>query len=83
MPSANYYDEPSFGITAYDGTPDQKLTLTSYPYDWMEASFIDIQNKPYCDQDFDPVCRQDYKDKGFNFKFNKKKRVFYLQLQLE
>ena len=69
-PSARFYDEASFGVTAYDGAPDQKLTLTSFPYDWMEASFFytNIQDKPYCDQEFDPVCNQDYKDKGFNFK---------------
>ena len=40
MPSARFYDEASFGVTAYDGTPDQKITLTSFPYDWMEASFL-------------------------------------------
>jgi hypothetical protein len=36
----------------------------------MEASFFytNIQDRAYCDQDFDPVCDQDYKDKGFNFK---------------
>ena len=74
MPSARFYDEASFGITAYDGTPDQKITLTSFPYDWMEASFFytNIQDKPYCGQDFDPVCKQDYKDKGFNFKLRVK-----------
>ena len=70
MPTARFYDEASFGITAYNGKPDQKLTLTSFPYNWMEASFFytNIQDKPYCSQDFDPVCNQDYKDKGFNFK---------------
>ena len=74
MPSARFYDEASFGITAYNGTPDQKITLTSFPYNWMEASFFytNIQDKPYCDQDFDSVCNQDYKDKGFNFKFRVK-----------
>ena len=73
-PSARFYNEASFGITAYDGTPDQKITLTSSPYNWMEASFFytNIQNKPYCNQSFDPVCQQDYKDKGFNFKFRLK-----------
>ena len=74
MPSARFYDEASFGITAYDGTPDQKITLTSFPYDWLEASFFytNMQDKPYCGQDFDLVCKQDYKDKGFNFKFRLK-----------
>ena len=74
MPSARFYDESSHGITIYDGTPDQKITMTSFPYDWMEASFFytNIQGKPYCGQSFDLVCQQDYKDKGFNFKFRLK-----------
>ena len=74
MPSARFYDEASHGITVYDGTPDQKITMTSFPYDWMEASFFytNIQEKPYCGLSFDPVCQQDYKDKGFNFKFRLK-----------
>jgi len=74
MPSARFYDEASHGITIYDGTPDQKITMTSFPYDWMEASFFytNIQGRPYCGQSFDPVCQQDYKDKGFNFKFRLK-----------
>ena len=71
MPSARFYDEAAHGITIYDGTPDQKITMTSFPYDWMEASFFytNIQGRPYCSQSFDSVCQQDYKDKGFNFKF--------------
>ena len=75
MPSARFYDESSHGITIYDGTPDQKITMTSFPYDWMEASFFytNIQGKPYCSQSFDRICSQDYKDKGFNFKFRLKK----------
>jgi len=74
MPSARFYDEASHGITIYDGTPDQKITMTSFPYDWMEASFFytNIQGRAYCGQSFDPVCNQDYKDKGFNFKFRLK-----------
>jgi len=74
MPSARFYEEASHGITFYDGTPDQKITMTSFPYDWMEASFFytNIQDKPYCGQAFDKVCQQDYKDKGFNFKLRLK-----------
>jgi len=74
MPSARFYNEAVHGITIYDGTPDQKITMTSFPYDWMEASFFytNIQGKPYCSQSFDSVCKQDYKDKGFNFKFRLK-----------
>ena len=69
-PSARFYDESSYGITIYDGTPDQKITMTSFPFDWLEASFFytNIQNRRYCSEAYDPVCSQDYKDKGFNFK---------------
>lgn len=65
MPTARFYNEASHGITIYDGTPDQKITLTSSPYDWLEASFFytNIQDKPYGNG-----IDQDYKDKGFNFK---------------
>ncbi len=64
-PTARFYDASSHGITLYDGTPDQKITLTASPYNWLEASFFytNIQNKPY--PGFE---HQDYKDKGFNFK---------------
>ena len=74
MPTARFYDESSFGLTIYDGTPDQKITLSSYPYDWLEASFFYTNNQdiPYCTVDFDPVCDQDFKDKGFNFKIRLK-----------
>ena len=74
MPTARFYDESSFGFTIYDGNPDQKITMSSCPFDWLEASFFytNIQNKPYCNFDFDPVCNQDFKDKGFNFKLRLK-----------
>ena len=70
MPTARFYDEASHGITLYDGTPDQKITLTSSPYDWLEASFFytNIQDKPYCRETYDPVCSQAYIDNRFNFK---------------
>ena len=29
---------------------------------------MNIKDRPYCAFDYDPVCDQDYKDKGFNFK---------------
>ena len=53
MPSARFYEEGGFGVTFYDGTPDQKVTITSSPYDWLEASFFytNIQNKKYCLED--------------------------------
>lgn len=70
MPTARFYDEEVHGITFYDGTPDQKITLTSNPYDWFEGSFFytNIQGKPYPGYEY-----QDYKDKGFNIKLRLKK----------
>ena len=74
MPTARFYDKSSYGFTLYNGDPDQKITMTSFPYDWMEASFFytNIQGMSYCGLDYDPVCDQDYKDKGFNFKLRVK-----------
>ena len=71
MPSARFYDESAFGVSIYDGTPDQKVTLTSSPFDWLEASFFytNIQGLPY--PGFES---QDYKDKGFNFKLRVKEQ---------
>tara|TARA_B100001093_G_scaffold520424_1_gene615724 strand:- start:218 stop:2173 length:1956 start_codon:yes stop_codon:yes gene_type:complete len=71
MPTARFYDESSYGITLYNGDPDLKISLTSSPYDWMEASFF------YMNIEENQLCRgngqgqnfcQGYKDKGFNFK---------------
>ena len=69
-PTARFFNESVHGITFYDGTPDQKITLSSNPYDWMEASFFytNIQGKPYPGFEY-----QDYKDKGFNIKLRIKK----------
>lgn len=74
IPTARFFDEGVHGFTFYNGTPDQKVTMTASPYNWMEASFFyaNVQGKRYCPQLFDPVCSQDYKDKGFNFKFRLK-----------
>jgi len=74
LPTARIYNESSFGITFYDGNPDQKITMTSSPYDWLEASFFytNLKDVAYCEFEFDPVCDQDYKDKGFNFKIRLK-----------
>ena len=70
IPTARFFDEEVHGVTLYDGTPDQKITLTSYPYDWFEASFFytNIQGLPYPGFEY-----QDYKDKGFNLKIRVKK----------
>ena len=40
IPTARTYDEGVHGLILYDGTPDQKITLSSNPYDWLEASFF-------------------------------------------
>ncbi len=75
MPTARFYDESSYGITVYDGDPDQKISLTSSPYDWMEASFFytNIQDRQLCrNNGQDKIFCQDYKDKGFNFKLRVK-----------
>ena len=40
IPTARFYNEEVYGVTIYDGTPDQKITITSNPYDWFEASFF-------------------------------------------
>jgi hypothetical protein len=75
IPSARFYNESSFGFKLYDGNPDQKFTMTSYPFDWLEASvfYTNIQGKPYPGYEF-----QDYKDKGFNFKVRILEESMYL-----
>ena len=79
IPTARFFDESTFGFTFYDGNPDQKITMTSFPFDWLEASFFytNIQGKPYCGLDYDPVCNQDYKDKGFNLKLRLKEEGIF------
>ena len=74
IPTARFYDESSYGFTLYDGNPDQKITMTSFPFNWLEASFFytNIKDKPYCSNKLETVCNQDYKDKGFNFKIRLK-----------
>jgi hypothetical protein len=75
MPSARFYDEATHGLTIYDGSPDQKITMTSSPYNWMEASFfyMNATNSLLCRNNLSgqSFC-QSYKDKGFNFKFRLK-----------
>lgn len=73
IPTARFFDEEVHGINFYNGTPDQKITLTSSPYDWLEASFFytNIQGKPYPGYEY-----QDYKDKGFNIKVRLKKEGY-------
>ena len=84
MPTARFYNESSYGFTLYNGDPDQKITMTSFPYYWMEASFFytNISGKKYCGLDYDPVCNQDYKDKGFNFKLRVKEEGIFPAIAL-
>jgi hypothetical protein len=75
MPTARFYDESAHGFTLYNGDPDQKITMTSFPYDWMEASFfyMNIENDQLCRANaFGQSFCQGYKDKGFNFKLRVK-----------
>ena len=69
LPSARFYDEGNFGFTLYDGNPDQKITFTSSPYSWLEASFfyMNIQEGGWAG-----ALNKDYKDKGFNLKLRLK-----------
>ena len=75
MPTARFYNESLYGVTLYNGEPDQKITLTSSPYDWMEASFfyMNIEDKQLCRRNIqnEKFC-QGYKDKGFNIKIRLK-----------
>jgi hypothetical protein len=76
MPTARIYGETGHGITIYNGSPDQKITLSSNPFDWMEASFfyMNIEDRQLCRGDGSgKIFCQGYKDKGFNFKARIKK----------
>ena len=74
-PTARFYDEGVHGVTVYGSDIDQKITLTSNPYDWFEASFfyMNTEKEQTCRQYFDSkVYCQGYKDKGFNIKLRLK-----------
>jgi hypothetical protein len=75
-PTARTYDEGVHGITAYGGTPNQTVTLSANPFNWLEASFFytNVDDRPYCYEEYDVVCQQDFKDKGFNIKFRLKEQ---------
>ena len=80
MPTARFYDESSYGLTIYNGDPDQKITVTSSPYDWMEASFFytNIEDVELCrDNALGQSFCQGYKDKGFNFKIRLKEEGIF------
>ena len=47
MPTARFYDESSYGFTLYDGNPDQKITMTSFPFNWIKKSLRSPINLPF------------------------------------
>ena len=65
MPTARFYDESVYGISLYNGDPVQKITFSSNPYEWLEASFFytNIKNESYCDADYE-YCNQVLKIKA-------------------
>jgi len=75
-PSARTFDEGVHGVTAYYGNPNQTVTLSASPFDWLEASFFytNVQDRPYCYDFTSDICSQDFKDKGFNLKLRLKKQ---------
>ena len=83
-PSARFFNEGAHGFTVYAGKPDTKVTMTASPFDWMEASLFygSVDGKRYCPQTYDPICSQDYKDKGFNFKFRIKEEGIWPAIAL-
>jgi len=38
MPTARMYDESSYSFNYYYGEKDQKISMTAYPFEWLEAS---------------------------------------------
>lgn len=75
MPTARFYDEGVHGVTIYDSKVDQKITLSSNPYDWLEASFfyVNIPSIELCRAYFNVATYcQGFKDKGFNIKLRLK-----------
>ncbi len=80
IPTARFFEEESHGITAYNGSPDQKITMTSSPYNWLEASFfyMNLKNVELCRSNGlgERFC-QGYKDKGFNLKLKLKEEGIF------
>lgn len=74
MPTARLYDEAVHGVTLYSSNVDQKITLTSNPYNWLEASFfyVNIPEDRICRAYYDQKFCEGYKDKGFNLKLKLK-----------
>lgn len=74
MPTARFFPESSGGFTFFYGEPDQKITISASPYDWMDASFFytNIDGMEY-----GSGFSQDYKDKGFNIKLRVKEQGIF------
>ena len=51
MPTARFYNEGIHGVSIYDSDTVQKITLSSNPYEWFEASFF------YVNVPKDRICR--------------------------
>ncbi len=58
-PSARTFEEGVHGATIYNGTPNQTVTLSSSPFNWLEASFFYV-NIPSIE-----LCRAYFNDRYF------------------
>ena len=69
-PTARMYDESTYSFNYYYGEKDQKISMTAYPFEWLEASvfYANLNERDYCDDLTISFCNQDQKDKGFNLK---------------
>jgi hypothetical protein len=83
-PSARTFKEGVHGLTLYKGTPNQTVTLSASPFDWLEASFFytNITDRPYCYDFTSEFCLQDFKDKGFNVKARLKEQGVFPALAI-
>jgi hypothetical protein len=83
-PSARTFNEGVHGLTLYKGTPNQTVTLSASPFDWLEASFFytNITDRPYCYDFTSEFCLQDFKDKGFNVKTRLKEQGVFPALAI-
>jgi len=69
-PTARFYDASSYGVLFYSGDPDKKITLSAYPYDWLETSvfYSEVSCNDYKGSLKNFECGRSFKDKGFNIK---------------
>ena len=82
-PSARTFDEGVHGVTLYNGTPNQTVTLSASPFDWLEASFFytNIQDRPSVMILLVNSAYKILKIKVLMLRQDLKNRVFFLQLQ--